>query len=125
MPLEAPVTTAHGAESGAMGIDYPARPRRRLEAARPCTVGRARSYPPSPGPIAPGTCEMSACGVAADMSRGEAGDRADGGDSPLVDGTAAAQILFVTIEDDSVRCDVIVLEDGVWGGQFLVAGTPL
>jgi hypothetical protein len=40
-------------------------------------------------------------------------------------GLVVAQLLFSTLEDDAVRCDLITLDEGRWGRQALEPGTPI
>ena len=36
-----------------------------------------------------------------------------------------AQVLFATEEGQSVRCDLVTLGDGTWGGRMLPSGSPI
>jgi hypothetical protein len=46
-------------------------------------------------------------------------------DEPTNAAGVPAQVLFATVEQSSVRCDVLVLEDARWAQHVLVAGTPV
>jgi hypothetical protein len=37
----------------------------------------------------------------------------------------AAQVLFATEEDQAVRCDLVTLGEGTWGGRTLPSGSPI